>query len=344
MTNLGPSPAHAVDWLRQYADNPKVASFQLMGEDFVRLTAADFAAIGEVYREQLANLPAQVAEDFHREQEEIAAKAHRWLVRYNQNLRTRVRGYLQLGSACEFAYPWPTVAILGICQVLGGLWKSRFYSLLGTMAMKLKYDKLEFMAEATEDVLRRTNRGIFADSVPMVLYALRCHELRLQGRKELAEALLSGPLPALMDEECRGVMRDLVHGLSIEDKDRRFRFLADLTLRQFDREQSVFTHHMGVDKRKSYQPVRGFIGRFMSIKAVPAPTLVGKGPRRHVEFRPYEFPDHFDMRNHRDRVTYFGDAFVSSVTRSVDDYVIATDYVRNRFGRSLTLAPCVYSR
>src|SRR5205814_1929970 len=123
-------------------------------------------------------VPAAERALFEREQVEVLRAAHGWLRTYNRNIHGRIRGYLALGRAVHFEYPWPIVAVLGICQVLEGVDRTRVYGLLGRALRLAGYTALEEVAGGIGDVLLRTNRGIFADSVPTVLYALRRHRVR----------------------------------------------------------------------------------------------------------------------------------------------------------------------
>src|SRR5262249_20739096 len=138
-----------------------------------------------------------------RVEEELTAlqrDAHRFVRKYNRSVHHRLAGYVELGRRCRFAYPWPVVAILGIEQGMEGMRQNRMYGLVGEAARRLGWAALAQLTDGSEDVLRRTNRGIFADSVPTVLLALRADELRRAGEAALAEALVEGPLPPTFDE------------------------------------------------------------------------------------------------------------------------------------------------
>src|SRR5262249_35946917 len=176
---------------------------ELMGEDLAVIGGADLAAAGAEYEREIARLPPALRPRFVEEQQKLAHEAHAFLRKYNRSVMTRLDGYLAIGRRCDFEYPWPVVAMLGICQVLTGLVRNRVYGLLGRTVGQLGFRVLEQLAEGTEDVLRRTNRGIFADSTPTVLLGMSAHALRTRGERELADALLSGPLPPLMDDESR---------------------------------------------------------------------------------------------------------------------------------------------
>src|SRR5688572_9621064 len=319
-----------VDMLRWRLSDAGAASFQLMGEDLTLLSGPELLKAAAAYSDGLQRLPARLREPFEREQATLAAESHRMLRRYNKSVHTRLSGYLEIGRRCQFQYPWPVVAMLGICQVLTGIGKNRVYGLISPAARRLGLRVLEQMVESTEDVLRRTNRGIFADSVPTVLLAMRVHALREAGDRDLGDALLDGPLPLLMDDESRGLASALADGLAIKDGARRFTTLGELTLRHFAREQAIFTYHMGPPGAREHALVK----RLSEIRAVPAPvvtrTLFGK---RKIAFKPFAMPRGFDMRDHDTRVREFGRAYVSSVTGDLDDYRAATAFIVDRFGK-----------
>lgn len=246
-----------------------------------------------------------------------AREAHGWLRRWNRSVERRVRGYLELGRRITpaFAYPWPVVAILGIAQVSAGLERSRLHGLFAAPLARAGLRDLARIVDAGDDVLRRTNRGIFADSVPIVLWGLRVAEHRSAGRTALADALVAGPPPIVMDEECVALAAGLADGLALPSP-ARFDALARLTLRHFAREQAVFSHHLGRARpdRESW-----LARRLASVRVVPAPRI----ENGRVVVKPFALPPGFDLRDHATRVTAFGDAFVTSVTRSPDEYAIA---------------------
>lgn len=305
----------------------------LMGEDLVVVTGPMLAAAAADYQAGLARLPAELRPAFEAEQQALLVEARSWLRRYNRSVHGRIEGYRALGERCDFAYPWPVVAILGVCQVQQGMLRAHGWALAGAAAARVGSTGLERLAEMTDDVLRRTNRGIFADSVPTVLWALRADALRRSGSTELAEALLDGPLPVVFDERSRRLARGLYDGLAVAGADARFRRLAALTLDHFSREQAIFSHHLGVAAGKAPRPARSWLGRLVQLSSVPAPAIERSASGRRLVFRPFPLPPAFDMRDHAARVTLFGQAFVRSVTDDRDDYATAVDFVRRRFGR-----------
>lgn len=333
--------------LRAHLSDASASSFQLMGEDLALLGGPDLRAAGAAYDDHLARaVPAALRPAFEAEQRELLREAHALLRKHNHCLHARVAGYLALGRRCAFEYPWPAVATLGICTVLDGMARMRVYGLVGRFAARLGVPQVERASERIDDALRRTNRGIFADSVPLVLLALRCHRLRREGRGALAAALLDGPLPPLMDEECRTLARRLADAFGVEDGARRFDVLAALTLEHFRREQAVFTHHLGASRSGAPRPHASWIDAAVgNPRAVRAPRVErGLLGRRRLAFRNHPLPAGFDVRAHATRVAEFGRAFVTSVTGSRDDYQAALDHVLQRFGQRGERVPLVYPR
>jgi hypothetical protein len=318
--------------------------FQLMGEDLALLGGDDLDAAGRAWREGVDRLPASVRERFVTEQAAAQREAHAFLQRYNRSVHHRVAGYVELARRVRFAYPWPVVAVLGIEQVSAALRQSRVYGFVGDVARRAGWRTLAAIVDGSEDVLRRTNRGIFADSVPTVLYGLRAHALAARGDRALADALLDGPAPPLFDDESRALAAALARALPLAGSDtgpgadaragggggNGFGALAALTLRHFGREQAIFTHHMGARPRDE-SPL---LARFVRVRSVPAPVVArDRAGVRRVAVRPFALPPDFDVRDHDARVALFGRAFVTSVTGDEADYRAAAAYVLERFGR-----------
>ncbi len=311
----------------------RTRSFQAMGEDLALLPGARLSALGAAWQAELERtVPAALQARFIAAQAAAASEAHRWLRRHNRSLNGRIAGYLALGERVAWEYPWPVVAILGLCQVLSGVRKNRLYGALGA-ALARASSKLELLVDLSDDTLRRTNRGIFADSVPTVLYAMHAHDLRRAGDTQLADALLAGPLPPLMDDDTRALARGLYDGLAIPDADLRFTTLAALTLRHFEREQSIFSHHLGPPRRPPAPP--GLLDRVFALRDVPAPAVVGG----RLVFRDYLLPAGFDIHDHAARVAAFGQAFVASVTASRADHAVARAWVQRRFATGTRPGP-----
>ena len=306
-----------IDAVRARLGDPRMASYQLMGEGLAAVTLADLRATVAAAD---AALPADLRDAVLAEEAALAADAHRWLAMYNRSLYGRIAGYVELGTALAWHYPWPVVAILGIVQVLGGMDRVRLYGLAGRLASRLGHDALEKLGDGSEDVLRRTNRGIFADSVPTALRALRAVALTRAGQGALADALIEGRGAVVWDEESRALCRAITDGLLVADPDARFRALAATTLRHFAREQAIFTHHIASRSRRRKLP---------AAKAIPAPVVEGGA----LAFRSFALPPGFDFRDHDARVEAFGRAFVTAVTRSPADYRVAQAWVRDKFGR-----------
>lgn len=315
--------------LRQRLGDPTAASFQLVGDDLALLSGVQLREAAEAYEHALAlAVPEALRPAFEQEQAAVLAEVHTFLRRHNRSLRRRIRGYLELGKRMQFKYPWPVVAILGLCQVLDAMNQSRAYGLVGEVAQRVGVSAFAELASNLDDILLRTNRAIFADSIPIVLYAWRCHSLRQQGQRELAEALLAGPLPILFDEDSRMVCSALVEGLDEPDPEKRFRTLAKLTLVQFGREQRIFSYHLGRDSGRR----AGLLAKLGQMRQVPAPVVVEERGERKVVFRAFKLPSNFEMRDHDARVKWFGQAFVMAVTNNLADYQAAKEYVEHRFG------------
>ena len=110
----------------------RTRSFQAMGEDLALLPGARLSALGAAWQAELERtVPAALQARFIAAQAAAASEAHRWLRRHNRSLNGRIAGYLALGERVAWAYPWPVVAILGLCQVLSGVRKNRLYGALG---------------------------------------------------------------------------------------------------------------------------------------------------------------------------------------------------------------------
>ena len=318
--------------LRQLLSKPEAQSFQLLGEDLVLLSGAKLRQAVAIYEAELARtVPSSIRPLFEDEQAEFLSEAHTWLKRFNQTIHTRIRGYLALGRLCNFEYPWPTIAVLGICEVLERITRARVYGLVGKVARHLvRYGEIEELASQIDDILLRTNRSIFADSVPTVLMALRCHNHRSQGADDLAEALLSGPLTPLMDEESRELCRGLYQALAVDESQERFSQLVALTLRHFHREQAILTSHL--EGTLSQSKESSLANRLMRISSVSAPVIESTSNGCQLVFKPYKLPTDFDLKDHGVRVNEFACAFIISVTSKISDYQVAVDYVVRRFG------------
>ncbi|MBX7101461.1 MAG: hypothetical protein K1X89_27345 [Myxococcaceae bacterium] len=302
------------------------SSHQLSGEALWLLTGADLRRAADEYQAQLSALPPKVRARVEEEHERFAPLAHRWLERFNRSLETRLQGYAAMGSLLAWEYPWPVVAILGVLVVRDGMRRTEALRLIGSAVQPVME-----VGDWMQDVLRRTNRGIFGDSIPTTLFAVRCHHLRLSGEAEVAQALLDGPLPPAMDEESRALMRGLYDALGLVEGEARFRALAELTFRHFDREQSVFTAQMGAKRSEVTAPPSSFLAsQLTKLPFVDAPRIV-KGKLR---FGTYKLGFDFNVRDHAQRCERFGAAFVRAVTGTSDDYRAATAYVTERFGPS----------
>ncbi len=319
-----------LDEVRTILSDSAMPSFRLVGEDLIVLGPDRLRHAADDYDRELARtVPPSLRGALVEEQSAILHEAHTFITRHNTGIHERVRGYVKLARRVELEYPWPVVAILGILEVKRTLSRVHLFGWLGLGAERLGFAKLTRAAERMDDVLRRTNRSIFADSVPTVLYALRCHALAQEGRRELSDVLLSGPVPVWMDAESKSLAGALVTGLAIQDPERRFAALAELTLRHFGREQAILSHHMGVRPGQPPQQQKAsLLGRAFEARSVLAPRIRnGK-----LVLEPYPLPPGFDIRDHDARVRVLGDAFVRSVTRRPEDYRAAAAGVLEMFG------------
>jgi hypothetical protein len=318
-----------LDEVRAALAQVDVPSFRLMGEDLVALGPDRLRRAADAHDAELERpVPPSLRDAVRDERTALSNEAHAFLTRFNSSIHNRIRGYVELGRRLDFEYPWPVVAILGITQVMRTLRTVHALGLAGSLLERVGYSRLAETAERTDDVLRRTNRGIFSDSAPTVLFALRCHALRSDGRHDLARALLRGPSPVWMDDESRDIAFGLYDGLAIADPDARFRHMARLTERHFGREQAILSFHMGpgssVRKR-----TKSWAARQLDPRSVIAPRVrAGR-----LELAPFRLPDGFEMRDHDARVKVFGEAFVKSVTTSPAEYRVARDWVVARFGK-----------
>lgn len=315
-----------IDALRRRLGDPDAQSFQLAGEDLIALTGADLADAARAWQGALGRVPEAYRARVDGELTALQHEAHLFLRKHNRSVHARLAGYVEIGRRCRFAYPWPVVAILGIEQVMKGMRQNRVYGMVGEAARRVGWRALVELIDGSDDVLRRTNRGIFADSLPTVMLALRADGLRRGGEAALAGALLDGPLPPTFDDECRALARALYDGLAIDDPQERFATLARLTVRHFGREQAIFTHQIGPPPSR---PQPAMLRRLTRIRAVPAP-IVADG---RVKLAPFPLPAGFDLRDHAARVSLFGRAFVDSITGSIDDYRVAVAHVVARWGR-----------
>jgi len=308
------------------------SSFRLAGEELWLVTGADLRKAADEWSLALERVPAALRARLEEEHAGLARAAHLWLRTFNGSLEARLRGYAAIGRAFAWELPWPAVAILGVLRVKGGVRQSEAIRLAGLAASEVGE-----IGDWIQDVLRRTNRGIFADSVPCALWALRAASLRASGEGELAQALLDGPLPPAMDEESRRIARGVEAALQLEDGDARFAALAAMTLQQFDREQAVFTAQMGAHREGEGPAWTGLQRFFTRMTSVDAPVV----ERGRLRSRAYRFPGGFDVRDHRARSEHFARAFVTSVTGSAADFRVAVAEVVRRWPPG---APPAYAR
>ncbi len=95
------------DQLRRAIGEPEADSFQLMTEQLWTLTGADLLEAGKAWERELADVPEPLRDEVLAEQRAWLVEAQTWLRKHNRSLYTRVRGYMLLGQACDWKYPWP---------------------------------------------------------------------------------------------------------------------------------------------------------------------------------------------------------------------------------------------
>src|SRR5687768_3225402 len=118
-------------------------SFRWMGEELWRLNGRRLREAAAAYDADLARtVPPERREAFEREQLAFADEAVEWLHRHNRSVHGRIAGYLALGRRCDFVYPWPVIAVLGIVQVLEGLRRTHAWGVLGAAARRAGYDEI----------------------------------------------------------------------------------------------------------------------------------------------------------------------------------------------------------
>ena len=152
-----------VDEVRAILGDGTLPSFRLAGEDLIVLSPDRLRPAAEAYERELAeSIPVSLRGAVVREQGTILKQAHELVRRYNSGIHERIQGYVELARRVELEYPWPVVAILGILEVKRTLSRVHLFGWLGLSAERLGYRELTRAAERMDDVLRRTNRGIFA--------------------------------------------------------------------------------------------------------------------------------------------------------------------------------------
>jgi hypothetical protein len=310
------------DALRRSLEPADTSSFRLSSDELWLVTGADLKKAADEYEQSMGRVKPDLRKRLAEEHLELATACWKWLRRFNISLEERLAGYSAMGRAFGWEYPWPAVAVLSMMTLRRGLRQSEALRLGGLAARPV----LE-VGDWIQDVLRRCNRGMFADGIPTALWALRCHGLRQAGEGMVADALLDGPLPLAMDEECRSVMRNLDASLKLESAAERFTALTQMTAKQLDREQAVVTAHLGAmrnGRNPSWEPWRV---RFTRMKKVEAPVIRGG----KVAFETFALPKDFELRNHGQRTEVFGQAFLKPLTGSIADFQIAVAEVARRF-------------
>ncbi|NUO53736.1 MAG: hypothetical protein HOV80_33225 [Polyangiaceae bacterium] len=316
-----------IQQLRRVIADPTARSFRVVGDDFHGLTFADLKAAAAEYDDALRVVPSALRETVKSEHEAHAREVQLTLRASSRDVYQRVRGYLAVAQRTGFELVWPTVAALGISQILAGAGAYRLVSLLGEYANALGYDGVSELSAAIDDMVRRANRSIYADSISTSLFALRCVALRRSGRSALADALLAGPPPLTMDEQSWRIVRSIDLAASIDDGKARFTELARIAFDEFEREQAALTYHL--DGRLELRGAPDWIQKRLRIQSVTLPVIEGG----RLSFRKELLPDGFDLTDHRARVEGPGRAFFDAVTQSPEAFRATVAYVVRRFGR-----------
>jgi hypothetical protein len=310
------------DALRRSLEPADTSSFRLSADEIWLVTGADVKKAAEEYDQAISRVKPDLRKRLLDEHVELATACWKWLRRFNVSLEERLAGYSAMGRAFGWEYPWPAVAVLSMMTLRHGLRQSEKMR-LGGLAVRPVLEVGDWL----QDVLRRSNRGMFADAIPTAIWALRCFGLRQAGEGMVADALLDGPLPPAMDEECRSVMRNLDASLRLESAEARFVALTQMTTKQLDREQAVVTASLGGmrnGRNPSWEPWRI---RFTRMKKLEAPVVRGG----KISFEPFALPKDFEIRNHGQRAEIVGQAFARPITGSIADFKIAVAEVARRF-------------
>lgn len=320
LKHFGPMPL--TDALKKSLGANDSSSFLLSSDELWLVTGADLRKAADEYDQALSRVKPDLRKRLAEEHVELATASWKWLRRFNVSLEERLAGYSAMGRAFGWEYPWPAVAVLSMMTLRAGLRQSEAFRLAG-MAVRPVLEVGDWL----QDVLRRSNRGMFADAIPTALWALRCHGLRQKGEGMVADALLDGPLPPAMDEECRSVLRNLDAALRLTNAGERFFALTRMTAKQLEREQAVITAHLGAQRNgrnPSWEPWRF---RFTRMKKVEAPVIRGG----KVSFEGFALPKDFEIRNHGQRTELFCKAFLEPLTGSIADFKVAVAEVARRY-------------
>jgi hypothetical protein len=310
------------DAMKRSLEPADASSFRLSSDELWLVTGADLKKAADEYEKAMSQVKPDLRKRVVDEHLELATASWKWLRKHNVSLEERLAGYSAMGRAFGWEYPWPAVAVLSTLTLRTGLRRSEAMRAAGLAVRPV----LE-VGDWLQDVLRRSNRGMFADAIPTALWALRCHGLRQKGEGMVAEALLDGPLPPAMDEECRSVIRNLDASLRLESAQERFVALTNMTSKQLDREQAVITAALGSmrnGRNPSWEPWRL---RFTRMKKVEAPVVRGG----KVVFEDFALPKEFEVRSHGERLAVFEKAYLKPLTGSIADFKVAAAEVARRF-------------
>jgi hypothetical protein len=322
--------------VRPMAADPTARSFRVVGDDFYGLTFADLREAAAACDEAVRAVPEHSRDAVVRQHEAHAREVHVVLRSAGRDVYCRARGYLAVARRTGSEVIWPTIAALGVSQILDSARTFRAVSLVGEWACALGYDGLSELSAAIDDAVRRANRVIFADSIATSLVALRCVALRRRGLTEVADALLVGPPPPTMDEQSWGTVRALDEAARIDDGAERFRLLRDLAFEEFEREQAALTYHL--DGTFELRGAPDWVRKRLRLRSAIVPAIEGARGRRRLVFTKHPLPEDFDFSDHRARVDGPGRAFFDAATHTEDDFREVVAYVLRRFepGERLT--------
>jgi hypothetical protein len=312
--------------LRAAVADSTALGFQLDQDGLAALTLEDLRQSADDYLDAMAPVPKELRSAVLAEHAAHAREAHAMIRRYNTDIASRARGYVELARLTGFELPWPIVAAAALAQIIeSGL----FFHAMGVAAEaagRLGWSGLSEMLGELDDFTLRANRSVFADGVPIYLFAIRCARLRRFGRAAVADALLDGPFPLTMDESGWSQVRELDRAFAIDDGRERFEALARGAA---EREQRVVTHHIGTAFRLRGGP--RWLERRLRVSHAKLPIAERDGARVALVFRWRALPADFDYTDHDVRVAVLGDAFVRPLVESSEHFHAAVRFVRRRF-------------
>lgn len=122
-----------------------------------------------------------------------ATAAHAWVTKYNRSLSARIDGYIALGDACAWEYPWPTVVIFDGLAL--GDARARFTALAATTLAHFGREQAIFTYQMGTRAADRARRGALPRATSL-------------------------PAPAIVDGELRFRPYPLPAGFDLRDRDR----------------------------------------------------------------------------------------------------------------------------